>query len=207
METEYEKKYKKILKPSKKRYFSLQKGNFFSSVFYFFRVACKHFWQFATVFIPIISSIGMFLVFYLIEDEKNDGTKLILTTFYTRKELVVSRYFLCCLITLIQSILYLFFSLANPVFQNSISKTVFLVIFICVSFTCILLPFSFILSSKFFALAMMPIYLLFGYLESFTGILREQVSFFMMFILFILLMVVICGSIAVSKAVYQTKDL
>jgi hypothetical protein len=53
---------------------------------------------------PMLFLMVVFVLSYLTEESKNCGTELLLTTTYTRTDLVISRYFLCLTILSFQII-------------------------------------------------------------------------------------------------------
>lgn len=162
--------------------------------------------------LPTIISTSTFLLLLKIEEEKSKGTEFLITTSYTRKDIVIAKYLLTLFIILIQSILYCFISFFRPTgFKFNLFSFLLCILFI-ILFISIFIPLLFCfkvrtisLLSPLLAIITVPITLLnssrpYNYFTS-------SYRYFYFFIFCFISLILFIASIIISQKCYSKKDL
>lgn len=165
--------------------------------------------------VSALSLLLMFLITSLIEESKNNGAELLLTTTYTRTDLVVARYFLMLTILSFQVILniitMIFIAEGSFAFVNSINWYMvsigwFLSLAIFVPLTFVLtyktLPIPFVLIN----ILIMMIGGIFYKLKQ-EGIDVESYNGIYLFLALIVSIILLVVSMMISNKIFSKKDL
>ena len=157
----------------------------------------------------VICEMFIFISLYLVEEEKNKGTELLITTSYTRNDIVISRYLVCFLNLLVQIILFfliLFLVCGNFLLLN---LNLFMInIFLICIMILILVPLSFKYRLTLFTVISMificPVMLLLSFMYKWN---IDFVLNGLCVVLILGLIIISRMSIFISKKIYQKKDL
>lgn len=159
---------------------------------------------------PCIMGVSFFLLFFAIEESKNKGTELLITTSYTRKDIIFSRYLMCLFLMIFQiamTIAVMVYSLGN---FNYINGKTFIIIFM---FDCaiisIFVPLSFNFSYAKFMLSYIIVFavspILLGKIDM---IKNENSQIFDIIVLtsMIIGIAIFFVSVYISNLLYNKKD-
>lgn len=156
-----------------------------------------------------------FLVTSLIEESKNNGTELLLTTTYTRTDLVVARYFLMLTILSFQVIFniitMIFIAEGSFALVNSVNwYMVFIGWFLSLA---IFMPLTFVLTYKTLAIPMVLINILILMIGAIfyklkqDGIDVESYNGIYLFLALIVSVILLVVSMMISNKIFSKKDL
>lgn len=161
---------------------------------------------------PILLGLYCFLVMYVTEEEKNNGTEL-LTTIYNRSDIVISRYILCFIILLFQVLNFnlILFIKSKELVRLSTYQICFSSIII-VLFIALFIPITFYFKAKLLpifvtiiSIIMSPLIVLFE--TSKNIILMANNILLLCIITFTLSFLLLSISIFLANKIYLNQDL
>ena len=161
---------------------------------------------------PILLGLYCFLVMYVTEEEKSNGTELLITI-YNRIDIVLSRYILCAIILFFQILLFnlILFIKSKTLVKLSPYQICFSSIII-ILFVSLFIPITFYFKAKtlpifvtIISIIMSPLIVLFDTTKNFVLITNNNL--FLYIITFTLSATVLSLSVFLANKIYLKKDL